>query len=192
MGGSRIGYPLQETSSTSYPPRTEKNVRDSDGTIILTIGEVTGGTARTLKAAKKLKKPYLVVDLSQNHDPITVIEWAKTNRITVLQCWPVRGRVRLQESMTGLLSFLEKHSGRVLGDAEDGGSREEEKGLNEKASRSYSGDFNSTWNHPASCLWSKRPHPNSHLFQFDMGHLCYHSVNLNLSCEAGIENQGER
>jgi hypothetical protein len=34
--------------------------------------------------AKKFKKPYLVVDLSRNHDPVSVIEWAKTNKIKVL------------------------------------------------------------------------------------------------------------
>jgi len=40
-------YPLQETDSASYPVRTEMNVRDSDGTLILTWGRPTGETALT-------------------------------------------------------------------------------------------------------------------------------------------------
>jgi hypothetical protein len=60
------------------------NVSDSDGTLILTWGWPTGGTETTLKLAKKFKKPYLMVDLSKNHDPLFVIEWAKTNKIKVL------------------------------------------------------------------------------------------------------------
>jgi Circularly permutated YpsA SLOG family len=35
-------YPLQETDSTSYPVRTELNVKDSDRTLILTWGRLTG------------------------------------------------------------------------------------------------------------------------------------------------------
>jgi predicted Rossmann-fold nucleotide-binding protein len=79
-----VRYHLKETTSTNYPVRTEMNVSDSDGTLILTWGSPTGSTATTLKLAKKFKKPYLVVDLSKNHDPLFVIEWAKTNKIKVL------------------------------------------------------------------------------------------------------------
>lgn len=48
------------------------------------MGDVSGGTARTVNAARKFKTPYLVVDLSKNHDPVSVIEWAKANKIKVL------------------------------------------------------------------------------------------------------------
>lgn len=77
-------YPLQETATSSYPVRTEMNVRDSDGTLILTWGPVTGGTARTLKFAQKFKKPYLVVDLSKGGDPASVKEWWQNNKIKIL------------------------------------------------------------------------------------------------------------
>src|SRR6266571_9073801 len=37
-------YPLIETPTTAYPQRTERNVRDSDGTLVLTVGRADGGT----------------------------------------------------------------------------------------------------------------------------------------------------
>ena len=77
-------YPLKETYSSSYSVRTEMNVRDSDGTLILTWGALTGGTARTLKSAKKIKKPHLVVDLSKREEPNIVKEWGQQNRIRIL------------------------------------------------------------------------------------------------------------
>jgi hypothetical protein len=77
-------YPLQETESTSYPVRTERNVKDSDGTLILTDGAVAGGTAATLKFAQKNKKPCLVIDLGLGGDPEIVRKWEQTNRIRIL------------------------------------------------------------------------------------------------------------
>ena len=77
-------YPLQETASASYSVRTEKNVQDSDGTLILTWGPVTGGRARTLEFAQKFKKPYLVIDLSKAGEPNTIKEWMQINKIKVL------------------------------------------------------------------------------------------------------------
>ena len=45
-------YQLQEMPTASYPKRTEKNVLDSDGTLIVSHGKLTGGSALTLKMAK--------------------------------------------------------------------------------------------------------------------------------------------
>jgi hypothetical protein len=39
---------------------------------------------QALKAVKQFKKPYLVVDSSRNHDPVSVIAWAKANKIKIL------------------------------------------------------------------------------------------------------------
>ncbi|MFQ5587063.1 MAG: putative molybdenum carrier protein, partial [Thermodesulfobacteriota bacterium] len=52
-------YHLDETGSKSYSQRTEWNVRDSDGTLILTVEEPTGGTALTIRAAEELGKPCI-------------------------------------------------------------------------------------------------------------------------------------
>ena len=77
-------YPLHETDSTEYPVRTERNVIDSDATLILNQGPLEGGTALTLKFAKAYKKPHRVVDLSEADDPVHVREWLQEKRVHVL------------------------------------------------------------------------------------------------------------
>ena len=61
-------YQLRETWSADYPVRTEQNVRDSDGTLILGHGPLQGGTDLTWRMAKRHAKPCFVVDLSQAGD----------------------------------------------------------------------------------------------------------------------------
>ncbi len=77
-------YPLEESSSPAYPVRTQLNVEDSDGTLVLSWGPAAGGTALTLKLAGRLKKPYLLVDLSEPADPRAVWQWAELNDVRVL------------------------------------------------------------------------------------------------------------
>lgn len=79
-----IRYPLKETHSGNYRIRTERNVRESDGTLIFTWRKPRGGTALTIKFAQKYKRPYLVVDLSEGGDPETVRKWRKINKIKLL------------------------------------------------------------------------------------------------------------
>src|ERR1700730_12095061 len=54
-------YPLPETPTDESPRRTEWNVRDSDGTLILTRGAPDRGTALTAKLANRQAKPLYVV-----------------------------------------------------------------------------------------------------------------------------------
>ena len=84
-------YPLQETKSGDYRVRTEKNVKESDGTIIFTIGKPTGGTALTVKKAKSLAKPFMVIDLDDDHDFDAVKVWLTGNKIEVLNIAGPRG-----------------------------------------------------------------------------------------------------
>ena len=57
-------YQLQENASDEYEARTEKNVLDSDGTLIISRGSPTGGTDYTRKMALKHGKQLLHIDLS--------------------------------------------------------------------------------------------------------------------------------
>lgn len=79
-------YPLKETESSDYEVRTEWNVRDSDGTLVLNQGELVGGTAFTVECAKKYGKPCIIIDLGKERkDAIgDVIEWIEENDIKVL------------------------------------------------------------------------------------------------------------
>ena len=58
-------YPLRETPTDEYPERTERNVSDSDGTLILTRGQPDRGTALTARLARRHKKPLYIVDLTE-------------------------------------------------------------------------------------------------------------------------------
>jgi len=77
-------YPVNETKSSEYGERTEKNVGDSDGTLILTWGAPTGGTDFTIQMAERHKKPYLVFDLGETKDPTGVVNWIQAHGIEVL------------------------------------------------------------------------------------------------------------
>ena len=53
-------YQLKETPSSNYLQRTEWNVRDSDGTVIFSVGKrLSGNSFETLEFAIKHRKPYL-------------------------------------------------------------------------------------------------------------------------------------
>jgi len=60
-------YHPNEMPTTSYPKRTEQNVIDSDGTLILSHGKLTGGSALTLKMVKKHDRQRLHVDFTQTN-----------------------------------------------------------------------------------------------------------------------------
>ena len=77
-------YPLRETPSSDYPERTEWNVRDSDGTLVLTRGRPSGGTALTIALARRHRRPLLVLDLAQDPDPARLKEWAEARAVSVL------------------------------------------------------------------------------------------------------------
>lgn len=80
-------YPLIELNSASYLTRTRRNVAESDGTLVLIRGQVTGGTAATEAYARKTGCPYLVVDIGKSEpaDAVRRInEWIGDAGIEVL------------------------------------------------------------------------------------------------------------
>jgi hypothetical protein len=56
---------LRETRSDHYETRTRWNVRDSDATLILSHGDLHGGSRYTREQAEALRKPCLHVDLDR-------------------------------------------------------------------------------------------------------------------------------
>jgi hypothetical protein len=80
-------YHLKEMTSASYPKRTEKNILESNGTLILTYGRLTGGSALTAKLAKTHQRPCLHIDLgalSINEAAERVRQWLASNLIETL------------------------------------------------------------------------------------------------------------
>ncbi len=57
-------FNLIETPSFNYAVRTEKNVVESDGTLILFRSVITRGTGLTAQFAKRHQRPHLIVDLA--------------------------------------------------------------------------------------------------------------------------------
>jgi len=77
-------YRLRQTESAEYRGRTEQNVIDSDGTLILYRHRLFGGTELTRRFALKHQKLCCVVDLEQEPDVTTVRQWIADHSIGVL------------------------------------------------------------------------------------------------------------
>jgi hypothetical protein len=69
------GYPLVETPSRDYPERTAWNVRDSDATLVLCLGEPDRGTRLTLRLAAQAGRPHRGVDLAAGVDVGELRRW---------------------------------------------------------------------------------------------------------------------
>ena len=77
-------YRLVETETAEHAVRTERNVRDSDGTLILCRGPLVGGTELTRDLAARHGKPTLVVDAEAPLDPADVRAWIERHAVAVL------------------------------------------------------------------------------------------------------------
>lgn len=77
-------YPLIETASRDYGVRTEMNVRQADGTLIVTAGALTGGTKLTLEYAERYRKPYLIVRLDGKPDIESTALWIMSHELEAL------------------------------------------------------------------------------------------------------------
>jgi len=80
-------YNLDEMPTDSYKERTEQNVIDSDGTVIISRSRLTGGSAYTRKMVKKHHKPCLHINLKNTATFFAsseIIKWAEENDIEVL------------------------------------------------------------------------------------------------------------
>lgn len=77
-------YALRETPSNGYTQRTEWNVRDSDGTLILYQQALSGGTLLTKTLAEKLHKPCLLVDPTTADAAGEIQDWLRRQAFSVL------------------------------------------------------------------------------------------------------------
>ena len=72
-------YPnLKEAEAENPKLRTELNVRDADGTLLITRGTPTGGSGFTVEVATCLGKPFLHIDLAEEsveHGARRLLQW---------------------------------------------------------------------------------------------------------------------
>lgn len=80
-------YLLEETATSEYSERTKLNIRDSDGTLVILpdkATKITNGAILTINEAAKIKKPHVLVYLSEAVDVDSIIKWMTANKIKVL------------------------------------------------------------------------------------------------------------
>ncbi len=80
-------YLLTETSTPRYAERTEKNILDSDATLIVTQGPLTGGSRLTWVLALRHAKACLHVDLegtTPSGAALEVREWISRHGVKTL------------------------------------------------------------------------------------------------------------
>jgi hypothetical protein len=77
-------YPLTETATTAYEERTERNVLDSDGTLVLRGEQLSSGTEFTIELATRHAKPCLVIKLFSQPDAALVLRWAEEHGVCVV------------------------------------------------------------------------------------------------------------
>jgi hypothetical protein len=80
-------YKLQEIPEPSYPRRTLKNILESDGTLIISQGPLTGGSDYTRKMAISRNKPIFHIDLNQVNAfraAENIRNWIFDNKIEIL------------------------------------------------------------------------------------------------------------
>jgi hypothetical protein len=80
-------YQMKEMPTDSYAKRTEQNVKDSDGTLIISHGPLSEGSEYTRRTASRYDRQYLHIDLNE-FNPFRaaqkVYDWIKNSNIEIL------------------------------------------------------------------------------------------------------------
>ena len=77
-------YNVKEIGNPSYFERLEKNIIDSEGTVILTYGQLIRGSNATRELANTHNKPCLLLELNEytlNHAISSIRKWMAKHEI---------------------------------------------------------------------------------------------------------------
>ncbi len=101
-------YALQELRSSNYRDRTEKNVLASDGTLILSFGSLTGGSALTEALTIRHNRPCLFLNLDvidKVKAAMLIKKWLLEYRIEILNVAGPRasGEPRIYQAVFDIL-----------------------------------------------------------------------------------------
>ncbi len=106
-------YPVAELGSADYAARTRRNVLDSDATLIVHFGALSGGTLNTLRLCESLGKPFLLLDggaLGANEAAASSTAFVKQRQIRVLNVAGPR-----ESGRPGACRYAEELVTRMLG-----------------------------------------------------------------------------
>jgi hypothetical protein len=86
-------YDLKETASGGYGERTGKNVEDSDGTLVIYTGKLSGGTLLTAALCRKRGKPLFLLNTEDAGKGVKAefLRWIEENEIETLNVAGKRG-----------------------------------------------------------------------------------------------------
>ena len=82
-------YQLTETRSSSYVVRTEKNVTDSDGTLILYRNSMSRGTALTANFTRRHVRPCLAIDIAAMQSSDSDEDWIG-QKVEEIHAWLIQ------------------------------------------------------------------------------------------------------
>ena len=80
-------YPLKELENGGFTERTLQNVKDSDGTVIIYPGKLSGGSEQTLHFCVDQRRPHEVIDasnVSTEKAAQLIAEFVRENKIEIL------------------------------------------------------------------------------------------------------------
>lgn len=80
-------YRLIVLPGAGYRKRTRRNVEDSDGTLVLNLGELDGGTRETVRFADRLCKPCLLIQMDAvdaSGATASLLDWLKAEQVQIL------------------------------------------------------------------------------------------------------------
>ncbi|OFZ59528.1 MAG: hypothetical protein A2328_11770, partial [Bdellovibrionales bacterium RIFOXYB2_FULL_36_6] len=117
-------YRLTETETEDYRERTKLNIQDSQGTAIISRGDLTGGSKFTLTFAKVMGKPICHINLFQTEEfeaAVFLKSFIQENQIRVLNVAGPRqsslpgiyADVKTVLEVTLYLLFLDTRQGRT-------------------------------------------------------------------------------
>lgn len=86
-------YHLHEHPSANYPPRTEQNVRESDGTVIFG-NPYSPGCSLTARLCRTRHKPCLIMD-AVAYDVAELVKWILNNGILTMNVAGNRERTNI-------------------------------------------------------------------------------------------------
>lgn len=110
-------YGMKEHPQRGYPPRTERNVLDSDGTIIFG-NQSSPGCSLTIRLCKRYNKPYVVVSypsaLSIEETAVALANWIANEPQQPFYCINIAGNREGKNS--GIFEFTKAVLLRALHD----------------------------------------------------------------------------